>query len=101
MRPPGGGQTFERNLGLAVMGGVLVFTVWPILAVILESLRADGAFDPGAYLSLFTGKKPLIANTLLTACLTAILSVTMGLAIALFLTRTKNQIGRASCRERV
>ncbi len=91
MRPPGGGQTFERNLGLAVMGGVLVFTVWPILAVILESLRADGAFDPGAYLSLFTGKKPLIANTLLTACLTAILSVTMGLAIALFLTRTKNR----------
>ncbi len=91
MRPPGGVQTFERNLGLAVTAGVLVFTVWPVLAVLFESLRADGAFDAGAYMTLFAHSGRLIKNTLLTACLTTLLSVSLGLVIALFLTRTQEK----------
>lgn len=88
---PGGAQTLERNVGLAVMAGILVFIVWPILAVLLESLQAEGAFDLAAYAYLFTNSRLLIGNTLLVACLTTVLSVGMGLVIALFMTRSGNR----------
>lgn len=79
-------DAFERGAGLILGTAVLVFILWPVAAVLLESVRGQGGL--GAYAGLFSGSGRLIANTLLVCVLTTFLAVGFGLSLALFLTRS-------------
>lgn len=90
MLTPSGGRradAFERGAGLILGAAVLVFILWPVAAVLLESLRGTGGLL-GAYGAFLGRSGRLVVNTLTVCALTTLLAVGCGLAMALFLTRS-------------
>jgi iron(III) transport system permease protein len=68
----------ELALWLAVGGSVLLFVLWPVAAVLRESLMLDGKFSAAAWKGLFSKNWTLVLNSFAVAlCVT---SVTVPLA---------------------
>lgn len=69
-------------------GGVLVFILWPTVAILKESVLIDGAFSLERYRDLLTDNRTLLKNSLFVGWWTAVLAVLIGLCCALYVTRT-------------
>ncbi|NLD95873.1 MAG: iron ABC transporter permease, partial [Synergistaceae bacterium] len=76
-------------------GGVLVFILWPTLAILKESVLVDGAFSLERYGDLLTGNRTLLKNSLFVGWWTTVLAVLIGLCCALYVTRTSFRGKRA------
>lgn len=79
---------FERFLFLILAAGVLLFIVWPVMAVLRESFFPGGQFSLVHYRALFSNNGRLLKNSLVVAGLTTCFSLVMGLCIALYLTHS-------------
>lgn len=71
------------------MAGLLVFVLWPVAAVFFKSVVIGGRLDFSQYVLLFREEKRLLVNTLLVSTLTTVLSVGLGLCVALYLSHTR------------
>ena len=78
--------TIEKIFYLLVLASVLVFVLWPISAVLLKSVVIDGSLDFTQYAWLLTEGKQLLANSVLVASSSTVLSVGLGVCVALHLT---------------
>ena len=68
----------ELALWLAAGGGVLLFALWPVAAVLRESLLADGQWSLSAWRGLLGKNWPLVLNSFGVAA--AVTAVTLPLA---------------------
>ena len=84
--PPG--LFLEEGLFLVITAGVVVFILWPVLAVLRESLRCEGAFSLANYSALVSADSGLLWNSLTVGVLTVIFSLLIGTAIALYISYT-------------
>ena len=76
-------------------GGVLIFILWPTLAILKESVLVDGVFSLERYRDLLTGNRTLLKNSLFVGWWTTLLAVLIGLCCALYVTRTSFRGKRA------
>ncbi|MEG0779872.1 MAG: iron ABC transporter permease [Oscillospiraceae bacterium] len=74
----------DRLLLAFLVGGVLVFILYPLLCVVQTSVLPDGSVDFSAYDRLFADNGPLLTNSLFVAVLSGLLSTFLGGAVALF-----------------
>lgn len=72
-----------------VAAGVLVFVLWPVAAVFLKSVVIEGRLDFSQYVYLWQEERQLLANTLFVSSTVTVLSVGLGLCIALYLSHTR------------
>ncbi len=79
---------FEKVIYIVVIGGVLIFTLWPIVAVLLKSIFNNGSLDFSSYKQLFTQNRELLLNSLFVAVLTTFFALVLGLSIALYVTHS-------------
>jgi len=76
---------------LLIVGSVLVFIFWPILAVLIKSIYQKGIYDFSNYQLLFTENRQLLLNSIFVALLSTFFAVFIGLNIALFITHSNNR----------
>lgn len=79
------------SIYLLVIGGLLIFILWPIVAVLFESVYYNGILDFSNYKQIFTENRQLLINSLFIALLSTSLAVFLGLCIALFITHSNNR----------
>ncbi|MFZ5812221.1 MAG: ABC transporter permease [Thermodesulfobacteriota bacterium] len=72
-----------------ILASVLVFVLWPILAVFLQSVVIDGRPSLAGYARLFTREAGLLWNSVFSSALATILSVGLATCVALYLTHTR------------
>ncbi len=72
-----------------VLASVLVFILWPVLAVFFQSIVIDGRLDFSAYTWLFTDEIGLLWNSVFVSTLSTVFSVLLGVCVALYLTHTR------------
>jgi len=72
--------------------GVLLFILWPSIAVVKESLYIDGNLSFELYKSLFQDNAKLLSNSFLVASLTTILTIFLSLNTALYLSYTGDKV---------
>ncbi|QLA20297.1 ABC transporter permease [Desulfolutivibrio sulfoxidireducens] len=83
---------FLSPLGLCyglILASVLVFVLWPIAAVFLQSVVIDGRPSLAEYVHLFTRETGLLLNSVSVSALTTVLSVGLATCVALYLTHTR------------
>lgn len=68
--------------------GVLIFVLWPTVAILKESLYPDGHFSLMYYQDLIEKNRRLIGNSLFLGFWTTLFAVFMGLCCALYVTYT-------------
>jgi len=76
-------------------GGVLIFILWPTIAILKESILVDGTFSLERYRDLLTGNRTLLKNSLFVGWWTTVLAVLIGLCCATYVTRTSFRGKRA------
>ncbi|QJT11274.1 iron ABC transporter permease [Oceanidesulfovibrio marinus] len=81
--------TPEGLFSLLVLGSILVFILWPVLAVFFQSIIIDGRLDFSEYTHLFTNEMGLLGNSVLVSTLSTLLSVMLGTCVSLYLTHTR------------
>lgn len=81
--------TPEGLLGLLVLGSTLVFILWPVLAVFVQSVVIDGRLDFSEYAHIFSNEMGLLGNSVLVSTLSTLLSVVLGTCVSLYLTHTR------------
>ena len=81
--------TPEGALYALIVAGLLVFVLWPVVSVFLQSVVIDGRLDFSRYAALFREDRQLLANTLLVSSLSTVLSVGLGLCVALYLSHCR------------
>jgi iron(III) transport system permease protein len=77
---------FESVLSILLVALVLVFIVWPIGEVILKSFFPTSGFSLEIYQDLLTNQTGLITDSLFCALLSTVLTISIALAISLYLT---------------
>ena len=86
-------DTFFYNLlFFTLIIGVLLFILWPSLAVIKESIYFDGNLSFELYKNLFQDNIKLLSNSFLVASLTTILTIFLSLNTALYLSYTGDKV---------
>lgn len=74
-----------------IAASVLLFILWPALAILVKSVYYSGHFTLGEYIQLFTENKQLLLNSIVVSASSTILAVTIGLFVALFISHSKNR----------
>lgn len=74
----------DRSIIAMIVLGILTFILWPISAVLLKSVRSEGAWTLQLYSEMFAGNLQLIANSIFVACGSTLLALIVSLAIALY-----------------
>ncbi|SHE73927.1 ABC transporter permease [Clostridium fallax] len=74
-----------------IIASILIFILWPILAVILKSFFKDGTFSLELYKSLFKDNKRLLFNSLFVAILTTLISTIFSVVIAIYTSFSKEK----------
>ncbi|MEA4877048.1 iron ABC transporter permease [Aminobacterium sp. MB27-C1] len=75
-------------LYLLLSAGVLIFILWPTLAILKESIFFNGSFSFEHYRNLFTTNRSLLKNSLFVGFWTTIIALFIGLCCALYVTHT-------------
>ncbi|MBC7075616.1 MAG: iron ABC transporter permease [Syntrophomonadaceae bacterium] len=70
---------------------VLVFILWPTIAILVESVSYNGDFTLAEYIQLFTRNKNILFNSIFVSAFSTVLAVTIGLFVALFISHSKNR----------
>lgn len=70
---------------------VLVFILWPVVAILVESMRVGDQFSFRNYLQLFTENRQVLLNSIFISTASTVISVCIGLFIALFITHSGNR----------
>jgi iron(III) transport system permease protein len=73
----------EGFLWFLTGGGVLLFVLWPVGAVLRESVMADGSFSLSAWRGLLAGNWRLVAHSFAVAGAVTALTVPLAVALAL------------------
>ena len=72
----------ELFLWLAAGGGVLIFVIWPVWAVLRESVTVGGSFSLAAWSGLLTENWPLVVNSFTVAAAVTIFSLPLAVLLA-------------------
>ncbi|MEF3698028.1 ABC transporter permease [Desulfolutivibrio sp.] len=72
-----------------LMASVLVFVLWPIAAIFLQSVVIEGRLSLAEYVHLFTNEAGLLWNSVSVSALTTVLSLGLATGVALYLTHTR------------
>jgi len=83
--------SFGKLVYLIIVLSVLIFVLWPIMAVLIKSVYHNGQIDFSYYHQLFTTNKKLLTNSIFISTLSTIISVFLGLCIALYITHSNNK----------
>jgi len=78
----------EEGLFFVITAGIIVFILWPVLAVLRESLRHEGTFSLANYGTLVSADSGLLWNSLSVGGLTVVFSLLLGAAIAFYISYT-------------
>lgn len=71
---------------------VIIFILWPILAVIKESLFSEGYFTLDLYKNLFSNNKSLLLNSLFTSLMSTTISTILSILIAIYVTFSSKKL---------
>lgn len=82
----------DRLLLLLLAAGLLLFTLWPMLCILLRSLRGPEGVSLMQYQKVWQGYRPQLVNSVTTAGCTALLCTVLSLAVALLLATQKGPI---------
>jgi len=74
-----------------IAASVLVFILWPSIAIMVKSVYYDGQFTLAEYIKLFTQNKQLLLNSIFVSVFSTVLAVVIGLFIALFVSHSQNR----------
>ncbi len=74
-----------------IAASVLLFILWPTIAILVKSVYYNGNFTFGQYIQLFTENRQLLLNSILVAASSTVLAVILGLFVALFITHSGNR----------
>lgn len=91
---PGGTRLYNAAgvlLYAAAVISVLVFILWPVVAILVESMRVGDQFSFHNYLQLFTENRQILLNSICISTASTVLSVCIGLFVALFITHSGNR----------
>lgn len=83
----------ENFIYILIALTIIIFVLWPILSVILNSIYVDGSFTFSAYHELFDNNSSLLFNSIFVAALSTIFAIAAALFIAFYLTQT-NMLGK-------
>ncbi|MDO9555981.1 MAG: iron ABC transporter permease [Coriobacteriia bacterium] len=84
----------ERGVYGAAIVAVLVFILWPTLAVVWESVLSDEGLTLQRYAGLFSENAGLLWNSIWIATAATVLSVALGLVVALYMRHSKGIRGK-------
>lgn len=88
-----GGIVSDRLLILFLLGSVGLFVLYPMIQLILRSLReADGGYGLSSYLRVWEQYRPSLWNSIWVALATAVLSTVISAATALVIATTRGWI---------
>lgn len=73
----------DRLVILLLLGGVLLFVLWPMLCIGARSLRGDGGLTLSAYRAVFTRYGGAMKSSIYVGVLTALFTTLLSLATAL------------------
>ncbi|HHX68381.1 MAG: iron ABC transporter permease [Miniphocaeibacter sp.] len=77
-------KTLDKFLMLTISIVVILFILYPFIAVFIESLFENGSINLSKLFNFIITEKKLIYNSLLMATLTAVLTTTVTVAIAIY-----------------
>lgn len=64
-----------------------LFALWPVLEVLAQSIICDGVWSLAAWATLLGSQRALLTNSLLVAVLVTLMTLPLGMAVALWQTR--------------
>ncbi|WP_138207560.1 ABC transporter permease [Haloimpatiens lingqiaonensis] len=82
---------FDKGLYALVILSIFIFVLWPMLAVIKESIFRDGTITLDLYKNLFGENKKILFNSLFIATIVTIISTVISYFIALYISFSKNK----------
>ena len=77
-------KTLDKIFVVSIFSLVAIFILYPIVCVLMASVRPDGAWDMAAYRGIVGNKSHLIINSLKVAFPVAVLSTFLALHVALY-----------------
>lgn len=84
----------DRALPIALAASVVLFILYPIVMVMIQSVRIDGAWDFRYYKDLFSTGTPLLINSLKVSVLVTMLSTVFSIAVALAAVFTRKTLSK-------
>lgn len=87
----------DKGLIIALVGICLIFVLYPIICVIIQSIIIDGTFSFSLYKDIIVKNKSLLYNSLTTAFISAAISSVLATIVAVYISLLKdkfNKIGK-------
>ncbi|SFA85108.1 ABC transporter permease [Clostridium frigidicarnis] len=82
---------FDKVLIVLIISLIVLFILWPVIAVISKSLFLNGKFTLDLYKNIFTNNKKLIYNSLFVATITTIISTVFSIVISTYVYFSNNR----------
>ena len=76
---------------ITIAASVVIFIIWPVAAILMESVYYDGEFTLAQYVRLFTENRQLLLNSIWVSTLSTFFAVFFGLIVALFISHSANR----------
>lgn len=90
------GRGVDRLLLLFLLGAVCLFVLYPLIRILLRSVRGESGFTVGYYAAVWSGYAGNLWNSVFTGALTALVCTFFSVCAALFLSTRRGWV-RTAC----